>query len=226
MHTSPLFGGFQVRENGLWLSDSTEWNVSTSRHGFMPKLPGDTSKYYRGDGQFAALSAGAAPPPNDRYVSGVEWASGVVGQFVNNGIPSPSGTGTTTNGDDSDGHAIQMNINAAAGTPTNRRSSAAFSRQGESAFYCRIKTGSDITACSLYFGFSSTIHSGTGQPSGHAALWRYHTTDDGTAFWRTMTRDGTTPFVTTTSEPIAASTLYELAVEMDPSECRFTWADR
>lgn len=43
----------QVVEADMLLTDNTTNNVSTLRHGFMSKLPGGTTIFYRGDGTFA-----------------------------------------------------------------------------------------------------------------------------------------------------------------------------
>jgi len=45
-----------VPETGLWLSDNTIGDASTSRHGFMKKLPNDATKYYDGTGVFSTPS--------------------------------------------------------------------------------------------------------------------------------------------------------------------------
>lgn len=46
-------------EAGLLLADNTTGDVSTSRHGFAPKAPNDTSKFLRGDGTWNAPTATA-----------------------------------------------------------------------------------------------------------------------------------------------------------------------
>ncbi|HPD11241.1 MAG TPA: hypothetical protein PLN56_09650, partial [Methanoregulaceae archaeon] len=46
----------KVTETGISLSDVTTLDVSTSKHGFCPKAPNDTSKYLRGDGTWAYLT--------------------------------------------------------------------------------------------------------------------------------------------------------------------------
>jgi len=43
-------------ESALSLSDVTTGNVSTSKHGFVPKAPDDTGKFLRGDGTWAAAA--------------------------------------------------------------------------------------------------------------------------------------------------------------------------
>lgn len=50
--TSPEWGALD--ESALSLSDVTTGNVSTSKHGFVPKAPNDTSKFLRGDGSWTA----------------------------------------------------------------------------------------------------------------------------------------------------------------------------
>jgi len=46
----------QLTEGGIVLADVTTLNVSTSKHGLVPKAPNDTSQYLRGDGTWAALT--------------------------------------------------------------------------------------------------------------------------------------------------------------------------
>jgi len=55
----------KVPDTDINLSDTTINNVSTTKHGFVPKLPNDTSRYFRGDGRWALIptEAGAAVPP-------------------------------------------------------------------------------------------------------------------------------------------------------------------
>lgn len=43
-------------EGDLSLSDVTTNNATTSKHGFLPKLSGDTSHFLRGDGQWAGVN--------------------------------------------------------------------------------------------------------------------------------------------------------------------------
>jgi hypothetical protein len=45
-----------IREADLSLTDNTTANASTSAHGFLPKLPGGTTSFLRGDGNFATPS--------------------------------------------------------------------------------------------------------------------------------------------------------------------------
>lgn len=55
----------KVPDTDINLSDTTTNNVSTAKHGFVPKLPNDSSRYFRGDGQWALIptESGSAVPP-------------------------------------------------------------------------------------------------------------------------------------------------------------------
>ena len=44
----------KVREFNLVLTDNTRADVSTSRHGFVPKAPGNTTQFLRGDASWAS----------------------------------------------------------------------------------------------------------------------------------------------------------------------------
>lgn len=47
---------FAITESDLSLSDNTTANVSTSKHGLVPKAPNDTAQFLRGDGSWASVS--------------------------------------------------------------------------------------------------------------------------------------------------------------------------
>ena len=49
--------GAPITEATLSLSDITTANVSITKHGFAPKAPNDTTKYLRGDGAWATVTA-------------------------------------------------------------------------------------------------------------------------------------------------------------------------
>ena len=50
--------GAAIAEGALSLSDVTTGDVSTAKHGFVPKAPNDTAKFLRGDGAWAAPAGG------------------------------------------------------------------------------------------------------------------------------------------------------------------------
>ncbi len=93
-----------INEGGLGLSDVTTNNASTSKHGFSPKLPNDSSLFYNGIGTFTAppgsgtingstpgyyaqysgttTISGIAKIPN----TGVNWTSVANGEIQANGV--------------------------------------------------------------------------------------------------------------------------------------------
>jgi hypothetical protein len=58
-HTNAAGGG-QLPEGALSLSDVTTNNVSTSKHGFVPKAPNDLTMFLRGDGTWAVPTGGSS----------------------------------------------------------------------------------------------------------------------------------------------------------------------
>lgn len=89
--------------------------------------------------------------------------------------------------------------------------------------YTRISTdASTITSTRLAVGLVSAEiaadagPAATGAYAVAAGAWfRYDTGVDGTAFWRTVTSDGTTATVTTTTSAITANNSYELIIEVN-----------
>lgn len=72
-----------ITDADLVLSDITTNNASSSKHGFLPKLPNDTSKWLRGDGSWATISTD--------YDS---FLDSVIRMVVDNSFdPSPTTTG-------------------------------------------------------------------------------------------------------------------------------------
>src|SRR3972149_758728 len=60
-------GSYPLTEADLSFADVPTNDVSTSKHGLAPKAPGDTAKFLRGDGTWAAGAGGA--PVNAKYVT-------------------------------------------------------------------------------------------------------------------------------------------------------------
>lgn len=71
-----------VTEAKMLLADNTTNNVSTSRHGFVPKAPNDTNKVLKGDGNwgwddfFNASTSSQAANAADTYITGSSLAIG------------------------------------------------------------------------------------------------------------------------------------------------------
>lgn len=90
--------GTVASDANLSLSDVTTGDVSTSKHGFVPKAPNDTSKFLCGDGSFVALSTTKATFATSfdtagRYVSTLTGAG--TASFNTNGLTLTLTTGTT-----------------------------------------------------------------------------------------------------------------------------------
>ena len=77
-------------------------------------------------------------------------------------------------------------------------------------------TGTDITHVRYWFGLFSASPNNVNDPAAlHFAAFRYITSVDGTAFWRTVTSDGATSNIKTSTAAIAASTEYRLRIECE-----------
>jgi hypothetical protein len=99
-----------VTEAKMVLADNTTNDVNTSRHGFTPKAPNDTTKFLRGDGSWAApTSNAAAVTPSD--VSGLKlWLKADAGVFSDAGTTPAVDTNTIQQWNDQSGlgnHATQ-----------------------------------------------------------------------------------------------------------------------
>jgi hypothetical protein len=64
-HSATYITAAGVTDALITTSDITTNNVDTTKHGFMPKLPGGTTTYYRADGTFAAPGASSLPTGQD-----------------------------------------------------------------------------------------------------------------------------------------------------------------
>ncbi|RJR38676.1 MAG: hypothetical protein C4567_12405 [Deltaproteobacteria bacterium] len=69
-HNHTEGAGAAVPESGLSLSDNTTGDVSTARHGFVPKAPNDLSTFFRGDGTWSPLPVTAPTGTGFRHVTG------------------------------------------------------------------------------------------------------------------------------------------------------------
>lgn len=80
----------------------------------------------------------------------------------------------------------------------------------------KVLSAASIANIRWWIGFTSADLSGVSTPTTqHVAAFSYDTGRDGTVFWRTVTCDGSTATVTTTSVAIAGSTAYNLRIEFD-----------
>lgn len=102
--------------------------------------------------------------------------------------------------------------------------SAAFTytrRAYEPTLVQAIRTQGSIADVRIWVGFFGADPTGSATAPANTAAFRYDTAADGTAFWRTVTSDATTPTVTATSVAIATGTEYVLRIEMSASAVEF-----
>jgi hypothetical protein len=121
-----------VTDANLTTTDITTNDVSTSKHGFAPKAPNDTTKFLRGDGTWAAPSAGGltkfteaeatTSPNNTVYVDSLTAAGSTTNVDV---AIVPKGTGaftlaipdgTTTGGNKRGARAFDIQTSRGAAT--------------------------------------------------------------------------------------------------------------
>lgn len=74
----------QVTEDEIDLSDNTTNDVTTSQHGFVPKLPNDDSKFLDGKGNYSVPSSSTLPPIMT-LTTNFETAARFTGTTVNTG---------------------------------------------------------------------------------------------------------------------------------------------
>lgn len=141
------------------------------------------------------------------------------------GGQSGSSSGTVASADDADGVFQSRTTTASVNNSAGLEPGTTFSmirREWLPTTFFRIKTGSSIAVIRIMVGMFSADPSGNPMPVQHCAGFRYSTDEDGTAFWRTITNDGSgSGTVTTTTAPIAVDTAYDLKIEQDASEVRF-----
>lgn len=107
-----------VVEGDLSLTDITTNNASTSKHGFVPKLPNDATKFYDGTGNYSTISAPAVTdvqtfnangtwtkPTNAKSIKIQIWGGGGGGGGCN-------GAGSTGGGGGGGGAYIEINKDA------------------------------------------------------------------------------------------------------------------
>ena len=147
---------------------------------------------------------------------------------TNVGFPAaPTLTATVTSADDAQAPWLNHATTATAGNSSGVISAAfTYIRPDWSPkFSAYIKTDATaITTTGYWVGMFSAAPDNATAPNIHAAAFRYYTSVDGTAFWRTVTIAGTgaSATVTTTSQSILANTAYQLNIDCTSgSDCKF-----
>jgi hypothetical protein len=86
------------------------------------------------------------------------------------------------------------------------------------------KTGpntTDIENIRLWIGLFSASPMNSDDPPAHLAAVRYSTATDGTAFFRTCTKDGSTLNTNTSAVAVASDTRYVVKIVCTPTEIKF-----
>jgi hypothetical protein len=138
--------------------------------------------------------------------------------------PTPNGTASSVT--DNDGAWIQYLSSTTVNTEAGW-SSASFTHtqtQFSPRLTFTIKTGpnsSDLENIRMWIGLFSASPTASDNPAIHLAALRYATSSDGTAFWRTCTKDGTTMNAQTSSISISTNTVYVVKIYCTASEVKF-----
>lgn len=119
-HTNSAGGGV-LSESSFTLSDNTTNDVTTSKHGFVPKAPNDTAKFLRGDGTWASA---AATTNQGTYTAGENISQGnpvyVSDGEINTSVTSTSSASTYSLSATSDWFSQKISIPAGTWTGITR----------------------------------------------------------------------------------------------------------
>lgn len=135
--------------------------------------------------------------------------------FIGSATTPAVNNGTATSVTDSDGSWNNVATNASSNT-SGYYTSCPIMTICKPVSYFRVKTGSDITNVTYWFGLTeASFGTSTSTTFINLAAFRYATAVDGTVFWRTITNDGggDSGTVTTTSIAVQASTVYEFVID-------------
>ena len=131
---------------------------------------------------------------------------------------------STVNSDTADAPHISYTTTASSGNAAGwiSPSFVVARRAWNPDFAARITTAGALSAQRIWIGMMSTSLDAVQDPTTqHVAAFRYDTTADGTAFWRTVTCDGSTANVTTTTVAIAAASYYVLRIVLRSGSVKF-----
>lgn len=144
---------------------------------------------------------------------------------VNAGIAAgPANAGTLTQGDDADGPWRLCSTIATTNNEATMYTATQFERQWGAIAFGAFKTPATITSVGFYAGFTSGALGTAAMPSRECAMFRYQTTADGTAFWRTITNNSGTGTVGTTTVAVTANTVYRWAIRLLPTSVEYYMA--
>lgn len=226
-HTNPLGAGYALRENGLWLSDTTEWNVSPSRHGFAPKLPSDPTRYLDGMGNYTVPGAvgSSAPALYNRHHWGYLAHPALNNAFTNTSaiVNMSAVQGSLTAAQDATGAWVRWNTGALTGNRCAVQTGGFnLCRRGwDPVVIVRTKSYTDLSSMRFWLGLSETDSWNQDDPlNGDIIMFRFSTSAGDTEFMACV-KDGTTLSATATGVTPATDTEYTFLIECDNGEARF-----
>ncbi len=190
--------------------------------------PGGSTDFLREDGTFAApLGTGSAMPVVLDITShrwGIDFATPATNAFTKDDhMPAMTGAGSSVSSDDADGANITITTAASSGSTVGRGTTAFGHWRRDWALVVggSLKTGASLADVGYWAGAFSASPSNNANPAAHLAAFRYYTSVDGTAFWRTCTKDGSTMNAQASAAAIAVNTMYRWYIVMGASTVDF-----
>ena len=138
-------------------------------------------------------------------------------------IAAPTLLGTIASSPGTNRNMISCTTAASSGA-TSGVISAAFTytrRAYEPTVIHAIRTQGSIADVRIWAGVFGADPTGSETAPANTAAFRYDTGVDGTAFWRTVTSDATTPDVKISTTAIATGTEYVLRIELSSAAVEF-----
>lgn len=209
--TDPSFSA--VVEADLSLSDNTTADLSTTKHGFTPKAPNDTSKFLRGDASWAAVPAGEVNRvPQPFAGKKTAWFQHVLGTNSVVGCVFNSANLASTGADFSDATYFDLSV-ATSGTVCHASFNGLFCYTDHlPTFRCRIKTGSDLTTIRIFAGLTAGANFANADTQTSACVGvRYSTVVPDGGFVG-IAFDNTAQAATATICTIAINTVYVIEI--------------
>lgn len=209
----------QVKGSDLSMSDVTTNNVSTSAHGFAPKLSGSATQYLDGTGAWStpAGSGGGSNPLNTPSNLGrLTTIFPPLGSAASN-FTTVGDSGSATNGT-----AGGSGGSAGIGVTALGQSGLAQNATGYQLGYSPLLKFSlnlvAVTNVRAWVGFSdlaANTVAGTATPTGNFVMFRFDTSA-GDTHWKCCTRDNVTTNVVDSGVAPVANTSVFLAIDCDP----------
>lgn len=198
-----------IVEGDLALTDIATANVSTSAHGFAPKLPGTTTTFLNGNGAYTTPTA----------IPGLRNMFGSIMQnvWIDIGTASSTIAGSVTLQIDATGWFNRWTSAASANAQAGLRLTGTQTWLDHNPdMNVRIRTPSDITLIRLWVGCfnGGTFPSSSDTPAGRSVGVRYSTSASDTSWVGFYTDTTPTIHLTSAIGSIAASTVYDIRVEV------------